>query len=207
MTTIEDLKFKIQETKVKYVTPDTEKEELRKVAENKSKIRKKNVEAFKKEYGENPMGRMFRLLSIEGNFTAFEMRDIRSIVKISGPMALYIYLKLSTNRDLGYTNEGEKKDVFANLDEYFFEDGFLCTLRTQRYTAKQLGTSQQNIHNWFKKLESSGAIKRIGHEKVIINNYEEVAPVYSVGELVDVDGFDEESFYLEEGTFDKESCR
>lgn len=196
----------LKEQEVKYQV-GSEKLELIKVAQHKAQIRKKNIESFTEKYGQKPTGRMFRLMNIEGgNFVPFDIRDIKAVTKISGPIGLYIYLRLSINWDIGYTDEG-KSDTFANLDKYLFEDGFLCTLRTQRYIAEKLETSQQNVCNWFKKLEDMKVIKRIGSEKVIIGGFEEAVPVFSLGELINVNEFDEEVFYLEKGKFDKELCR
>lgn len=193
-----DLKLILKEERVGYdVTTEEEKEKLRKIAERKAEIRKDNVEKFVKQYGKYPKGKIFRMLNTDDNFIALTKNDIQAIMKISGPMALYLYLKLAINREMGFSFDGEEIEVFGNLDKYYMDGGFLCTLRTQGYVAKKLGTSQQNISNWFKKLEEAGFIKKIGSEKFVTTNEEYIAPVYALGELINIEDFDEEVFYYE----------
>jgi len=193
-----DYELVLKEEKVGYdVTTDEEKIKLKKIAEEKAEIRIANVEEFTKQYGKRPEGKVFRMLNTNDNFIALTKNDIHAIMKISGPMALYLYLKLAINREMGFSFDGEEENVFGNLDKYYMDGAFLCTLRTQGYVAKQLGTSQQNISNWFKKLEEVKFIRKVGSEKFITNNEEYIAPVYSLGELVNIKDFDEEVFYYE----------
>lgn len=196
---IGQVNFTIQEEKIKYKITDEEKERLKSVALEKAKIRKANIEKFVEEYHKYPKGyNIFRILNMDGKFVILEEKRLKAITKMSGVMGLYLYLTLSINREVGYSKEGDEEEVFAKLDKYYLEGGFLCTIRTQGYIAKKLGTSQQNISNWFKKLERLGVIKKIGEEKIVSYNEEYIAPVYSLGEIINIEGMtDEEVFYYE----------
>lgn len=163
------------------------------VAEEKHKkrVEAEKVNTLKKLAGKKHAER----ISILERFIIFESTDIPKFFELSGPLALFMYLKASVNR--------KPKETWANLGKYFSEN-YLVTARTQSWLATKMKVSQQNLSNWFSKLEGLGFIKAVGIETIEITSpkskevFHVEVTVYALGEIVMVEGYPEEVFYYEQ---------
>lgn len=163
------------------------------VAEQKHK---KMIAAEKKNELKKLAGKKHKEhVGILERFIVFESEHIPKFFELSGPLTLYMYMRASINR--------KPDETWGNLGKYFTE-GFLATGRTQSWLANQMGVSQQNLSNWFSKLEKLEYIKPIGREILEIENpktkeiYDVPMTIYALGEIVIVDGYTYEVLYYEQ---------
>lgn len=123
-------------------------------------------------------------------FVMIEEEDIPTFFELSGPMALLLHLMSKINR--------LDKNAFGNLDKYY-KQGYLATIRSQNYIAKEMGESQTSIGRWLKILEEKGFIKNIGTEILKRGGSYQKAIVWALGERIKSKyGEIDEVFYYEQ---------
>jgi hypothetical protein len=121
-------------------------------------------------------------------FITLENIDIPTFFNLSGPMALYMFLRMNVNR--------KSDETWGNLGRYYRE-GFLATLRTENWIAKKYYFNQSTVGKWFKKLEAEGFIKEVGREVLKIGDSFQDHPIYALGEIVTLDNRNYEVWYYE----------
>lgn len=133
-------------------------------------------------------------------FLTLKTAGLKSLLKLKkGELGVLLYLLSNINRDIGYTEkEGEiiKHKVWGNL-HFYYQDGYLATIRTQTRIAKDTEYDQRNVSRWLSSLIEKEYIKIIGYENIKVGNSVIKSPVYAMGILVDTGGNKREMFYYE----------